>query len=120
MFDPHTPQFDSSRDRRAPFVTRIGVGSVIRGWDEGPHLSVMHPPNAPLYSSDSVGIPELGLGETAVIIVPAEYVRNLSLLASNSAFPKLICLLTSLRHTAIVDLARSSRQTQHSGSRLSY
>lgn len=42
-FDPaRPPQFDSSRDRRAPFVTRIGVGSVIRGWDEGPHLSVMH------------------------------------------------------------------------------
>jgi hypothetical protein len=28
-------QFDSSRDRRIPFVTKIGVGAVIRGWDEG-------------------------------------------------------------------------------------
>ncbi|KAI8928799.1 hypothetical protein BC831DRAFT_446614 [Entophlyctis helioformis] len=28
-------KFDSSVDRGQPFVTRIGVGQVIRGWDEG-------------------------------------------------------------------------------------
>jgi len=34
-------QFDSSRDRGKPFVTKIGVGQVIRGWDEGvPQLSL--------------------------------------------------------------------------------
>ncbi|KAJ2915671.1 hypothetical protein MD484_g4766, partial [Candolleomyces efflorescens] len=46
-------KFDSSRDRADPFVTEIGRGKVIRGWDEG--------------------VPQLSLGEKAVLTVTPDF-----------------------------------------------
>ncbi|RDB21535.1 hypothetical protein Hypma_011933 [Hypsizygus marmoreus] len=45
--------FDSSRDRGSPFETEIGVGKVIKGWDEG--------------------VPQLSVGEKAVLTATPDY-----------------------------------------------
>ncbi|GLB36761.1 putative peptidyl-prolyl cis-trans isomerase [Lyophyllum shimeji] len=45
--------FDSSRDRGQPFETEIGVGKVIKGWDEG--------------------VPQLSLGQKAYLIATPDY-----------------------------------------------
>ncbi|GAA6043616.1 hypothetical protein JCM8097_008291 [Rhodosporidiobolus ruineniae] len=46
-------KFDSSRDRGTPFQTAIGVGRVIKGWDEG--------------------VPQLSLGQKARLICTPDY-----------------------------------------------
>ncbi|KAI5983484.1 hypothetical protein EDD15DRAFT_2315698 [Pisolithus albus] len=46
-------KFDSSRDRGVPFETEIGVGKVIKGWDEG--------------------VLQLSLGEKANLIATPDY-----------------------------------------------
>ncbi|KAG5725820.1 hypothetical protein E4T56_gene2442 [Termitomyces sp. T112] len=45
--------FDSSRDRGSPFETEIGVGKVIKGWDEG--------------------VPQLSVGQKAVLTATPDY-----------------------------------------------
>ncbi|KAF9975444.1 FK506 binding protein proline rotamase rapamycin-binding protein [Actinomortierella ambigua] len=44
-------KFDSSRDRGQPFVTQIGVGKLIKGWD--------------------ILVPQMSLNEQAKLIIPA-------------------------------------------------
>ncbi|KAI8821377.1 uncharacterized protein EV422DRAFT_550584 [Fimicolochytrium jonesii] len=46
-------KFDSSRDRGSAFVTKIGVGQVIKGWDEG--------------------VPQMSLGEQAKLFITYDY-----------------------------------------------
>jgi FK506-binding protein 1 len=45
--------FDSSRKRDDPFITAIGVGKVIKGWDEG--------------------VPQLSLGQMAILTITPDY-----------------------------------------------
>jgi len=46
-------KFDSSRDRGSPFETQIGIGRVIKGWDEG--------------------VPQLSKGERAKLTITPDY-----------------------------------------------
>lgn len=46
-------KFDSSVDRGQPFAVTIGVGQVIRGWDEG--------------------VPQMSLGEKAKLTITGDY-----------------------------------------------
>ncbi|KAJ2288894.1 Fork head 1 [Coemansia sp. RSA 2706] len=45
--------FDSSRKRDRPFVCKIGVGQLIKGWDEG--------------------VPQMSLGERAKLTITSDY-----------------------------------------------
>ncbi|KAM0749137.1 FK506-binding protein 1 [Meredithblackwellia eburnea MCA 4105] len=60
-------KFDSSRDRGKPFVTQIGVGRVIRGWDEG--------------------VPKLSVGQKAKLLISSDYgygARDMGVIPPNS------------------------------------
>jgi FK506-binding protein 1 len=60
-------KFDSSRDRGKPFVTQIGVGRVIKGWDEG--------------------VPQLSVGQKANLICTPDYGMSLFL-----SYPYTTCM----------------------------
>src|SRR6266404_1507242 len=64
----------------SPFVTKIGVGHVIKGWDEGLFQIL---PLAPRRFVDAEsllsGVPQLSLGQKARLTVTPDFVRNVTL-----------------------------------------
>ena len=61
-------KFDSSYDRNQPFTTQIGVGTVIKGWDEGI-------PGMKIGGKRKLIIPaELGYGAQATGLIPSNSV----------------------------------------------
>ena len=64
--------FDSSRDRGEPFVCKIGVGKVIKGWDEGvPQLSVGEKAKltiTPDYAYGARGFPPVIPGNSTLVL----------------------------------------------------
>jgi len=72
--------FDSSLDRGRPFQFTIGVGQVIRGWDEGV-LQMSLGEKARLYISSDYGYGSRGAG--GVIPPNADLIFVVELLAIN-------------------------------------
>ncbi|KAG1786617.1 peptidyl-prolyl cis-trans isomerase [Suillus plorans] len=78
--------FDSSRDRKEPFVTQIGVGKVIKGWDEG--------------------VPQLSLGQKANLIATSDYVGEYlkKINSQSDIISGLRSTRISARHSTALDL----------------
>ncbi|CAG8560521.1 6122_t:CDS:2, partial [Dentiscutata heterogama] len=81
-------QFDSSTTRGKPFECKIGVGQVIRGWDEGKFflkwgafiniLRIILSYSKIYYSTDFksislTGVPQLSLGQKAKLTISPDY-----------------------------------------------
>jgi FKBP-type peptidyl-prolyl cis-trans isomerase len=65
LTDSAKTKFDSSRDRGQPISFKLGVGQVIKGWDEG--VALLHSGDKALLTIPS----NLGYGERAMGAIPA-------------------------------------------------
>jgi FK506-binding protein 1 len=78
-------KFDSSRDRNQPFQCKIGVGQVIRGWDEG--------------------VPKLSIGERAKLTATSDFaVSDIACCQASSHhfFPSVISLYSTVPVVSLV------------------
>jgi len=65
--------------RNSPFVTKIGVGQVIKGWDEGMQNFFLLSFVVLKSSRFTLAVPQLSKGEKALITVTPDFVRNFTL-----------------------------------------
>lgn len=75
-----TKPFDSSFDRHEPASFGIGVGQVIKGWDQtvvghnvGSRLLISIPPE---YGYGSRGIPQAGIGGTDTLVFVVDIIST--------------------------------------------
>ena len=62
-------KFDSSRDRGQPFVFPLGIGKVIRGWDEGKLLLA----SKSLVLLHILGVAQMAKGQRAKLTCSPDY-----------------------------------------------
>jgi hypothetical protein len=72
---PHSPFMV----RNDPFITKIGVGQVIKGWDEGMQNTFPLSFAVLKFSRFTLAVPQLSVGQKAVITVTPDFVRNFTL-----------------------------------------
>jgi hypothetical protein len=65
----------------SPFVTQIGVGKVIKGWDEGEKRR-----GVSSYALSVIvrGVPQLSVGQKATLTATSDYVSPIPLTASRT------------------------------------
>jgi hypothetical protein len=103
-----------------PFITAIGVGKVIKGWDEGELLSIgfINPccdtALTPMCSTHT-GVPQLSLGEKAILTASPDYVsRELDLVCHT---PGGLSVFSPNRRMVLADSRRSFQPTPPSSSK---
>jgi hypothetical protein len=62
------------RCSNSPFVTKIGVGKVIKGWDEGEKRRDL---SSNMINTIDIGVPQLSVGEKAILTITSDYVSSI-------------------------------------------